>query len=167
MDFSGNVIRFADDFSEVYYNGLDKLDDGERLDKEVREDKEKEPKACPKCGYMPMGGKKCVGCGYEPPRPALVEHAPGEMQEIRLKGKHGAVLAPDAANMWAQLATYSKQHGKKPGWVWHKYIEIVGQEPPRGWRVESAPHVEPSDATKAKLRQMAIKFAKGRGRAAA
>ena len=29
--YGGAIIRFADDFSQVYYNGLDKLDDGEKL----------------------------------------------------------------------------------------------------------------------------------------
>jgi len=90
LDFSGNIIRFADDFSRIYYEGLDKLDDGERLDKEIRKDEEHEAKKCPKCGYTPMG-KVCVGCGYKPEPKSLVEHLPGEMQEIKLK--NGKVLA--------------------------------------------------------------------------
>ena len=40
LDFSGNIIRFADDFSDVFYNGLESLDMGEKLDKTIRRDNE-------------------------------------------------------------------------------------------------------------------------------
>jgi superfamily II DNA or RNA helicase len=54
LDFSGNIIRFAEDFTDVFFNGLEKLDDGEKLDKKIRKDEETEMKGCPKCGYKPL-----------------------------------------------------------------------------------------------------------------
>lgn len=157
LDFSGNIIRFADDFSEVFFNGLDKLDAGEKLDKEVRKDEDHEPKPCPKCGAAPMG-KRCVRCGYEPERPSLVAPLPGTMTEIMIGKK---VLAPDAANLYAQLATHAKLHSepeKQNGRAWHLFKDITGEYPPKSWRVETAPIVEPTRATLGKIKSLRIAF---------
>jgi superfamily II DNA or RNA helicase len=157
LDFSGNIIRFADDYSQIFFNGLDKLDDGEKLDKAVRRDEDKEPKACPKCGYTPMG-KRCVQCGYEPAPQSLVQHLPGEMQEITLNGKK---LAPDAAHLWAQLATYARTHSapeKQQGRAAHLYREMTGGWPPREFKVESAPVVEPTRNVIGKIKSLQIAF---------
>jgi hypothetical protein len=159
LDFSGNIIRFADDFSRIYYEGLDKLDEGELLDKEIRKDVEHEPKACPKCGYTPMGGKRCVGCGYEVPSHSLIEHRPGEMQEIVLNGKR---LAPNQEHLYAQIATYVKQRSspdKQKGYAAHLYKDIVGTWPPRGYHPSTAPWVEPTRNTLNKIRSRQIAYA--------
>ena len=47
LDFSGNIIRFFEDFNDIYFNGLDKLDDGDKLDKKIREKEEFE-----KCAFL-------------------------------------------------------------------------------------------------------------------
>ena len=159
LDFSGNIIRFADDFSKIFYEGLAHLDDGERLDKEIRKDEGKEPKACPKCGYSPMGGKKCVGCGFEiPAKSSLVEHMPGEMAEVVLNGKK---LAPDQIHLYAQLATYAKEHSapeKQNGRAAHLFKDITGTWPPRNLTVETAPEVPPTRNTLNKIRSLHIAF---------
>jgi superfamily II DNA or RNA helicase len=160
LDFSGNVIRFADDFSEVFYKGLEKLDDGEKLDKEVRKDEERDPKACPKCGFSPMG-KRCIQCGFEPAPAALVEVVPGHMQELILCGKK--VLANDKLDLWAQAATYARQHAK-PGKDPHRralgiYKDITGEWPPRDLKTETAPWIDPTPNTLGKIRSLAIAFA--------
>ena len=73
LDFSGNIIRFADDFSTIFFDGLDALDMGEKLDKVIRKDDDEKPegKACPSCGYKPMG-KRCVACCHESKSVSLV-----------------------------------------------------------------------------------------------
>jgi superfamily II DNA or RNA helicase len=157
LDFSGNIIRFADDYSEFFFNGLDKLDDGEKLDKAVREDKEKEPKACPRCHYMPMG-KRCVQCGFEPAPLSRVEHLPGQMEEITLNGKK---LAPDAPHLWAQVATYARIHStpeKQQGRAAHLYREMTGEWPPREFKVETAPLIEPTRHVIGKIKSLQIAF---------
>lgn len=162
LDFSGNIIRFADDFARIYFDGLNALDEGEKLDKEIRKDEEKEPKACPKCGYSPMG-RKCVGCGYEPEVRNVVEALPGEMKEVvMLKGKK---LANDHADLWAQISTYARAHSlpdKQQGRAAHLYLDMVGHWPPREFRVDSAPIVEPSRAVLAKIQSLNIAFARRR-----
>lgn len=159
LDFSGNIIRFWDDFERVFHEGVDRLDDGEKLDKAIREDKEEEPKACPKCGHTPFG-RKCVRCGFEVERKSLVEERPGEMQEIRIGKK---VLAHDKADLWAQLATYSRDHSK-PGKDPNKkalalFHDITGTWPPREWHISNAPDMPPTAATLGKIKSLYIAFA--------
>lgn len=157
LDFSGNIIRFADDFARVYFEGLDKLDDGEKLDKEIRKDEEKQPRACPQCGYSPMG-KRCVGCGFEPAPKSLVEHLAGEMHEIRLNGRK---LANDHAHLYAQLATYAREHSapeKQNGRAACLYRDIVGSYPPRSWKVDSVPPTPPTRETLGKIKSLRIAF---------
>lgn len=157
LDFSGNIIRFWDDFERVFHEGVDKLDDGEKLDKAIREDKDEEPKACPKCGHKPFG-RKCVRCGHEVEVRSLVEELPGEMQEIRIGKK---VLATGKADLWAQVATYAKSHSspeKQQGRAAHLYKDITGTWPPREWKVASAPDVAPTAATLGKIRSLYIAF---------
>ena len=158
LDFSGNVIRFADDFSDVFYNGLSKLNDGEKLDKDVRKDEDNEPRACPSCGFMPMG-KRCLQCGFQPTPRALVEHLPGEMHEVRLA--NGKVLAPDEVNLYAQCATYAKQYSepeKQKGRAAHLFRDITGKWPPSGFTPETAPDVEPTRNTLNKIKALRIAF---------
>ena len=157
LDFSGNIIRFADDFSDVFYNGLDELDKGEKLDKEVRKDEEKEEKSCPSCGYHPMG-RRCIKCGFEPAPKSLVEHLPGHMQPIEIGGKKAA---ENQADLYAQLATYARSHSepeKQNGRAAHLYRDITGKWPPKGWDVASAPVVEPSRAVLGKIKSLRIAF---------
>ena len=165
LDFSGNIIRFWDDFERVFHEGVDRLDEGEKLDATVREDKDEEPKSCPKCGHTPFG-RKCVACGYEVERKSMVEERPGEMQEIKIGKK---ALATDKADLWGQLATYARDHAK-PGRDPHKralalYHDITGTWPPREWHVSNAPDIPPTAATLGKIRSMCIAFAHRRAAA--
>lgn len=160
LDFSGNVIRFADDYSDIFHNGLGRLDDGERLDKEVRRDEEKEPRVCPKCGYTPMG-KICVRCGFKVEPQALIETKPGHLQEVILGGKR---LAANHEDLYNQIATYARRKnkpgGNPQGRAYHLFHEITGIFPPHSYRVERAPEVEPTRATLGKIRSLQIAFAR-------
>ena len=162
LDFSGNIIRFADDFSRIYYEGLNKLDDGEKLDKEIRKDEEKEAKVCPKCGYTPMG-KRCVQCGYQREEKGVADHIPGVMEEVKFGKK---IYAPNQISLFNQIATYVKQHakvgGNPQGRTAHLFKDITGTWPPRGCDVATAPHEEPTRNTAGKIREFAIAFAKRR-----
>jgi superfamily II DNA or RNA helicase len=156
LDFSGNIIRFADDFAKVYFDGVSSLDDGEKLDKEIRKDEEKEAKSCPKCGYTPMG-KKCVGCGFEPAPKSLIEQRPGEMSEITLKS--GKVIAKDKTDLYVQLATYVKSSSLQDPEKQEKRVKalfhaITNEWPPYSYRVATAPEVQPNRHTMSKIRSI-------------
>lgn len=143
LDHSGNILRFKEDFEALYFNGLDELDAGEKLDREVRkEPKDKDEKRCPVCGYQPFVSR-CMACGHTIRRMSDVEHEAGEMAEVvMLNGKR---LGSDRAHVWAQVATYAKLHSapeKQQGRAAHLYRDMTGHWPPRDWRIETTPFTE-------------------------
>lgn len=166
LDFSGNIVRFAADFERIYHHGLESLDAGEKLDKSIRrESDEKEIKTCPACGFSPFAGR-CMSCGHEVKKKSLVEHEAGEMREIRL-GK--TKYADDAVHLWEQVATYARENARADstaermyGRAWHLYRDIAGVEPPRAFRLETAATVPITAAVRNKIRQLNIRFAKGK-----
>lgn len=128
LDFSGNIIRFADDFADIFFNGLDSLDMGEKLDQAVRkDDEEREPKACPACGYTPCG-KRCIACGHEAERPSLIVHESGALVEFKV----GKATVGDKLKVWEQCVTLCRGQGKAetaPGRAAHLYRSITGAFP--------------------------------------
>lgn len=164
LDFSGNVLRFAADFEDVYFNGLSELDKGERLDKEPRKEPEEEDHAtkCPQCGHEPFR-RRCMACGHEIVSQSLTVIEAGEMREVMI-GKKKA--AEDERDLYAQLCTYTRQHGFKPGFAAVKHREITGRFPPRNWQFDAMPDVEISRVVANKIRANLIAFRKGQGRAA-
>jgi len=165
LDFSGNIVRFAEDFTDVFFNGLDKLDDGEKLDKKIRKDEDYELKGCPKCGYSPFT-KRCMGCGYERPSKQMEKAIDGQMSEIFIgEGKNKKKLADNAEHLWHQVVAYAKVHSapeKQQGRAYHLFKKITGLEPT--WRFTTAPIVEITRNVHNKIQQMNIAYKKGVGR---
>jgi superfamily II DNA or RNA helicase len=163
LDFSGNIIRFKEDFEDIYFNGLDALDAGEKLDKAIRrDDDEKEPaKGCPKCGSKPFN-KRCMACGFEIIKPSLVESVPGEMVEIMI-GKRK--LADDSRHLYEQMCAYARGNSapeKQAGRAAHLYKDIMGTYPPKSWRFESTPSAPITAAVLNKIKQKNIAYSKAR-----
>ena len=165
LDFSGNIVRFAEDFTDVFFNGLEKLDDGEKLDKKIRKDEDYELKGCPKCGYSPFT-KRCMGCGYERPSKQMEKAIDGQMTEIFIgEGKNKKKLADNAEHLWHQVVAYSKHHSapeKQQGRAYHLFKKITGLDPT--WKFTTAPIVEISRNVHNKIQQMNIAYKKGIGR---
>lgn len=162
LDHSGNIIRFFEDFNDIYFNGLDQLDDGEKLDKTIRKKEEFEKKGCPRCGYKPFH-KRCMACGYEKPVTNTEKALPGHMQEIFIgEGKSKKKLADNAEHLWNQLCTYARMHSKpenQSARAWHLFHKITGQETP--WRFSTAPTVQINNTVLNKIRQLTIAWRKG------
>jgi DNA repair protein RadD len=165
LDFSGNIIRFAEDFTEVFFNGLDKLDDGEKLDKKIRKDEDYEPTGCPRCKHMPFH-KRCMACGYEKPSRDMVDAEVGVMKEIFIgEGKNKKKLADSAEHLWHQVVSYAKVHSapeKQQGRAYHLFKKITGQDPM--WKFTTAPIVEISRNVHNKIQSMNMAYKKGIGR---
>lgn len=165
LDHSGNVVRFAESFSDVYFNGLASLDTGEKLDQEVRKDEEHKAKNCPKCGYSPMG-RRCVGCGFEPVVAAVVEHEHGRAEELDIFGTSKSAYAASPRDLYNAIATLEharvqmKGHGNGKGTTAHRYREITGRWPPGSFDYDTAPTVTPSRALLGKLRSLKIAYVK-------
>lgn len=162
LDHSGNIVRFMDDFEKIYYDGLDHLDDGEKLDKEPRKENEKkEGNGCPRCGHKPFV-KRCISCGHQRIELSNVTVLDGKMQEISLNGKK---LADNAANLWAQIAQYvqyTSQPEKQYYRAMHLYKKMTGIEPNVNWDIHNAPHVPCSKNVENKIRSLNIAYAKAR-----
>lgn len=160
LDFSGNIVRFAQDFEEIFHKGLDALDAGEKLDKAIRRDEdEKKDKACPSCGFAPFY-RRCMSCGHEVQSDSLVAHLPGEMREVMI-GKKKA--ADDPRHLWEQACTYTRSHGRPetaPQRAAHLFREITGNWPPREWRFDAMPNVVITRPLLNKIQAMRIAWAK-------
>lgn len=158
LDFSGNIVRFAEDFSELFYNGLDVMDKGEKLDKAIRrDDNERTPaKKCQNCGFTPCG-KRCIACGHVRQKKSLVSVEYGEMTELFI-GKSG--LADNAYHLYRQLCTYAEKNSNNPkGRAYHLYKKITGVEPSKKWRFEDTKPCEITKAVANKIRQINIAYA--------
>lgn len=159
---SGNILRFAEDYTEIFFNGLAALDMGEKLDKAIRKDDDvKDRKACPSCGFNPFA-RRCMSCGFEIKSSALVEHEAGEAKEIML-GKRK--LADDKAHLWNQVCTYAKGHGapdKQRGRAAHLFKDMTGAWPPREFNFDTAPNVEITRNVMNMIRSRNIAFVKAK-----
>ena len=158
LDFSGNIIRFADDYADVFYNGLDALDMGEKLDKTIRKDDEEKPegKPCPSCGYKPVG-KRCVSCGWEHVSTSLITHEAGEMLEFKV----GKATIGDKLTVWEQAVTLCRGQGNPAtikGRAAHLYKSITGVFPRNLPEFDTVPNVTVSKAVMNKHRANQIAF---------
>ena len=161
LDHSGNIIRFAEDFSEIFFNGLYALDMGEKLDKKIRrDDEEKEAKGCPSCGYKPFH-KRCMSCGFEKQEAALQEAVAGVMEEVVMLGKKK--LADDRRHLWEQLCTYARGHSspeRQRGRAWHLYQKITGDCPPANFDFYSTPNAEITANVRNKIKSLDLAYRK-------
>jgi superfamily II DNA or RNA helicase len=162
LDFSGNIIRFFEDFNDIYFNGLDSLNDGDKLDKAVRTKEEFEKKGCPRCGYRPYH-KRCMACGYEKQTVTITDVKPGDMREIYMgDGKNKKKLANSAEHLWNQCVSYARIHSKpesQQGRAYHLFKQITGHDPI--WKFTTAPQVEILKTVHNKIQQMNMAYKKG------
>ena len=162
LDHSGNILRFAEDYTKIFFDGLDALDTGESLDKLVRkEPEEADKKGCPACSYKPFK-KRCMSCGFEIVDLSMVQQVPGHMREI-LIGKLKA--AENREHLWQQACAYARAHGNpdtQQGRAAHIFKDFVGVWPPGHWHIDATPGTEITRAVLNKIRAGNIRFAKGR-----
>jgi len=163
LDFSGNIVRFFEDFNEIYFNGLDKLDDGDKLDKAIRKTEEFESFGCPKCGYKPFH-KRCMACGFEKMSKHISEALTGDMKEIFIgDGKNKKKLADNAQHLWNQICAYAKHHSRpeaQSGRAWHLFKQVTGQD--TKWAFSTAPAVEINRTVINKITQLNIAWKRSR-----
>jgi len=161
LDHSGNILRFLEDYEEIYFHGLSALDMGEKLDKVIRDKEDYEPKGCPSCGYKPFS-KRCMSCGYEHQAPAMDAAEAGEMKAVMLGKKK---LADDRRHLWEQVCTYARGHSapeKQAGRAWHLFKDMTGTAPPSDWKFVNTPNVEITRNVQNKIRSMNIAYVKAR-----
>lgn len=160
LDFSGNIVRFAEDYENIFHEGLDALDMGEKLDAVIRKDKEEEeadhPNNCPQCKYVPFK-KRCIACGFETIKSSLIEHEAGEMTEFRI----GKATVGDKLTVWEQCVTICRGQGKPEsakGRAAHLYKSITGVFPRNLPNFEAVANVPISRAVMNKAKANAIAY---------
>jgi DNA repair protein RadD len=152
LDHSGNIIRFAADFENIYFNGLKELDQGEALDKQVRHEPkgDEERKGCPKCGYKPFR-QRCMACGHEVRAMSSIVHESGSMQEVVI-GK--TKLADSKRDLWQQICSFARETSwvkNKGGYSFHAFSEICGHGPEGLGRFDYVPDAPVSNALRSRL----------------
>lgn len=159
LDFSGNIVRFSEDFESIYHDGLSALDMGEKLDKAIRkdmEDEHEEPAGCPQCGYKPFK-KRCMACGHEIVKQSLIEHEAGEMVEFKI----GKATVGDKLTVWEQAVTLCRNSGKPEtakGRAAHLYKSITGVFPRNLPEFDAVPNVPISRAVMNKQKANLIAY---------
>lgn len=165
MDHSGNIIRFAPDFTEVFFDGLGSLDTGDKLDADVRDEDDYVPKGCPSCGYKPFH-KRCMSCGFEKQPPPLIATDAGSMQDIEIfVGKRK--LADNYVHLWQQAVTYARIHSqpeKQFGRAYHLFKKITGLEPLGMTPFRLVSGIQLTDKFKNKVASMNKAYKKASGR---
>lgn len=118
LDFSGNYLRFREDWEGIYENGVNSLDDGAERPKKEPTPIEKEDSKCPGCKILWVRGwKSCGHCGFVREKPSMVESIPGEMEEL-------AVGTRDDKQIFWSMCRYKVMiDGWSPGRAAHTYRE--------------------------------------------
>lgn len=127
LDHAGNMMRFWYAMNEYFENGVHELDDGKRKPKKAAKDDEERVKKCPMCSHVHSPRPTCPMCGHEYPKPAPIEHVPGELK---------AMAAGIAANVstlrqdvYSQLLHVAQVRKYKEVWARHRFKELFGAWP--------------------------------------
>ena len=118
LDFSGNYLRFREDWEGIYENGVNSLDDGAERVKKEPTPREKEDSKCPGCKILWVRGwRSCGHCGFVREKPSMVESIPGEMEELAVGTRD------DKQIFWSMCCYKVMIEGWSPGRAAHTYRE--------------------------------------------
>lgn len=158
LDHSGNYLRFADDWEDIYVNGVTELDDSKEKPKREPTENEKEAAKCPRCNaFWPGRSDTCTCCGFVRPQRNDVTEKAGELTEYAPNGKKLPTIE-ERQSFYGQLIGVAQERGYKPGWAFHKYREKFGVDP-KG--LNNTP-LEPTVAVERWVRSRQIAWANAR-----
>ena len=141
LDFSGNYIRFRDDWDKLYHEGVDKLDNHGEKSKAEPSDKVKEASTCPRCKTIwEWKTLVCANCGYEKTKQSGIEVLPGSMAELDAQLSAPPPEPKDTKvytlefkkQFYGELLGYVLKYGMKPGYAFFKYQEKFHEVPKLG-----------------------------------
>jgi superfamily II DNA or RNA helicase len=126
QDHSGNWLRFADDWAQVYEEGTKELNsENDTKTRKEKTDEQKEQCKCPKCSALwPIGSDTCTNCGHTRQRRSMVAEMPGIMEELS-----GAAKRDEKQAFWSMCQYKIKMEGWSPGRGAHTYKEKFGVFP--------------------------------------
>lgn len=127
LDHAGNYLRFADDWEQIYSEGVDHLEESKEKTKKEPTEREKKTATCPSCGAVfPPQNDVCAHCGHVRTRQNGVIVLPGEMEEYRQRERADK---DSKQRFWSELVWIQRERGYRPGWAAHKYREKFGVWP--------------------------------------
>lgn len=175
LDHSGNYLRFANDTSTVFAEGVRDLSECD-LDAKVRKEPEKHEldNACHQCKYI-MAAKDlfCPACGWvKPRRQNTVDHAPGELVGVdlkRAKKEKKDEWLLDKDQVWREIVGYALgtkgDVAKAEKFALAQYRNLYAQWPRLAMRnIEPA---SPSERVVKKIKQQIIAYHHSKARVAA
>jgi superfamily II DNA or RNA helicase len=125
LDFSGNYLRFRDEWDQLYAEGVKDLDDTVEKAKKEPSPREKEASKCPKCSFLwPKSADMCPACGHVRERRNQVSSVAGEMEELVSGAKRDV-----KQKFYSELIAYAMSKGYNPNWAKHKYKARFGVWP--------------------------------------
>ncbi len=164
LDHSGNVVRFWNEWNDLFENGVQELDDGKPKEKKKAEKKpEAEPIKCPTCRHVHKPMPFCPACGHEYPKKQTVQHVPGTLKEL-IAGGHHRELSRD---LFPQVAGYVMQ--RREGDAARKMAQAIFKDMTGEFarvRWEDVTPIEPSREVLNRIRSAQIRFKHSRARQA-
>ena len=82
--FPGNIVRMAEDYSDIFYNGLDALDAGERSRQDDSSRQRRKPEGKAQFADTSRWASAVFPVDTEVIKPSLVEHEPARCRKIRI-----------------------------------------------------------------------------------
>lgn len=156
LDHSDTTLRLGF-VTEIHY---DKLDDGKK-NVQLKRDKERLPKECPKCAFLrPAGTNKCPNCGFVAEPVNKTENVDGQLYEL-VRGPNGKMLkrpivTPSSEQQfYSELILYAQMNGYKPGWSFYKFRDKFGKDPGRNLQPVPAADFAPSTLSWIRSRNIA------------
>lgn len=172
IDHAGNFLRFMEDTGQFFEDGIHDLNDSE-LDSKVRKEPEDQDfsSKCGGCGYiLSKADIVCPSCGWARPRKQnLLQHLPGELQEVGMKKKEVPAWLQDKELVWRQICHEGLRRKKgdfetAERWAKAQYKNLFDAWP--RYAMRNITPEEPCYELSRKLQSMMIKWAKGKARAA-
>ena len=111
LDCTGNIVRMADDYVDLFQNGITDLEHANKKDKEAK-DKEpaketKEKPECPECSSNLWLKRTCLACGYTlPTEKSTIEHVTKDVEFKELDIFKAAKKGETNRELWVQLSNY-------------------------------------------------------------
>lgn len=168
FDHAGTFWSLGDPCDIEYYELHDGTaeEDKKRQQKKEKTEKEAKQKICKACGHVKAPGEFiCSRCGYKPLAGEItveVDESRG-LESVDGKAKKEKQLTTEQKRqLYSELRYYALEHGKKDGWVAHKFRNKTGVWPNH---YKDAIPVPPSPETLNYIKHEQIKFAKSRARA--
>ena len=176
-DHSGNILRFYNDTTTFFEEGLRGLKE-DHLDSTARKEPEEKERAqliCGGCGVvLSPSATSCLICGWVRPRRANeIEHLPGEMRELSLNGKKAKPTPDwlaDKELVWRQICFHALERKQGNKEAAERFAKAAYRNIYEAWPRHAMRNIEPCQPPLelvSRIKANLIRWAHRRNKAAA